>query len=603
MKVELLEHTPNPEKLVASAAKLCYSKKADIQSLMDDLTPMNINSFVARLESMHHESPMEHISFTFGIEGVSRALLAQITRHRIGASFSVRSQRYCSENDFDYIIPESIKKHEKHCVRYKALMAEIGNFYDKLVELGVPKEDARMVLPNACATRMIVTMNARELFHFAALRCCCYDDKTEVLTDKGWKYFRDLDKTEKFYSMNPDTFKTELVEAQDYIDELYSGRMISVKSQSIDLLTTPNHKMFVSYSYDNKKFKFDDADKCNNHKRVLMKKNCNRISGKMADTFTIPAPNISGANSKKGKKQNFSKKTVSIKDFMTFLGMYISDGYACKVGYHYNVGISKGNKEKIDKYADILSRLTDNSIAVFQEKSGAWKIQVHDRRLYDYFSKLGKVKDKHIPNELFEYDSSILEYLFEGLADGDMNNTHTIYSTISPQLANDFSRLCLHLGISTTTCVIDRVGDQRPIKASNGACEHLITTRNVEYSISINRHKNEPIIKSNTNNAFSEAQYSGHVYCVNLKKNHLLYVRRNGKAVWCGNCRAQWEIRALANEMVRQVKEIAPTLFKHLGAACVQNGFCPEGAKSCGKAPTLERLLDDHQAVLTAHCH
>ena len=172
MKVELLEHTPNPEKLVASAAKLCYSKKADIQSLMDDLTPANISSFVAKLESMHHESPMEHISFTFGIEGVSRALLAQITRHRIGASFSVRSQRYCSENDFDYIIPESIKKHGKHCVRYKALMAEISNFYDKLVELGVPKEDARMVLPNACATRMIVTMNARELFHFAALRCC-----------------------------------------------------------------------------------------------------------------------------------------------------------------------------------------------------------------------------------------------------------------------------------------------------------------------------------------------------------------------------------------------------------------------------------------------
>lgn len=172
MKVKLLEYTPEPEKLVASAAKLCYSKKADIQGLMDDLTPENIRSFVAKLESMHHESPMEHISFTFGIEGVSRALLAQITRHRIGTSFSVRSQRYCSEKDFDYIIPESIKKHEKHCVRYKALMAEIGNFYDKLMELGIPKEDARMVLPNACTTRMIVTMNARELFHFAALRCC-----------------------------------------------------------------------------------------------------------------------------------------------------------------------------------------------------------------------------------------------------------------------------------------------------------------------------------------------------------------------------------------------------------------------------------------------
>lgn len=171
MKVELIEHTPHPEMLVAAAAKLCYSKEADIKSLLGGITPQKTKSFISKLESMHHESPMEHITFTFAIEGVSRALLAQITRHRV-ASFSVRSQRYCSEKDFGYIIPESIRKHEKHCVRYKALMAQIGNFYDKLVELGVPKEDARMVLPNACETRMVVTMNARELFHFASLRCC-----------------------------------------------------------------------------------------------------------------------------------------------------------------------------------------------------------------------------------------------------------------------------------------------------------------------------------------------------------------------------------------------------------------------------------------------
>ena len=171
MKVELIEHTPHPEMLVAAAAKLCYSKEVDIKSLLGGITPQKMKSFISKLESMHHESPMEHISFTFAIEGVSRALLAQITRHRV-ASFSVRSQRYCSEKDFGYIIPESIRKHENHCVRYKALMAQIGNFYNKLVELGVPKEDARMVLPNACETRMVVTMNARELFHFASLRCC-----------------------------------------------------------------------------------------------------------------------------------------------------------------------------------------------------------------------------------------------------------------------------------------------------------------------------------------------------------------------------------------------------------------------------------------------
>ena len=110
MKVKLLEYTPEPEKIIAAAAKLCYSKEVDIKTLLDGLTPAKVDSFIAKLESMHHESPMEHITFTFGIEGVSRALLAQITRHRIGTSFSVRSQRYCSESNFEYIIPESIKK-------------------------------------------------------------------------------------------------------------------------------------------------------------------------------------------------------------------------------------------------------------------------------------------------------------------------------------------------------------------------------------------------------------------------------------------------------------------------------------------------------------
>ena len=172
MKVELLSHTENPEKVIASAAKLCYSNKADIDSLMNDLTEEKVKKFVQKLESLDHESVFEHCDYTFGIEGVSRALLAQITRHRVGASFSVRSQRYCSEDNFGYVIPPSIQKHEKHAVRYKALMADIQNLYNKLVELGVPKEDARMILPNACETRMIVTMNVRELWHFFNLRCC-----------------------------------------------------------------------------------------------------------------------------------------------------------------------------------------------------------------------------------------------------------------------------------------------------------------------------------------------------------------------------------------------------------------------------------------------
>ena len=171
MNVILLTHTPEPEKIVAAAAKLCYSQKADIQTLMDGLDTEATNKFIDKLMTMHHESPLEHVSFTFAIEGVSRALLAQITRHRI-ASFSVRSQRYCSEEDFDSIIPDPVYQDPKKRAVFRSAMADIKIAYNELQDLGSKNEDARSVLPNACATRMIITMNLRELLHFFNLRCC-----------------------------------------------------------------------------------------------------------------------------------------------------------------------------------------------------------------------------------------------------------------------------------------------------------------------------------------------------------------------------------------------------------------------------------------------
>ena len=171
MNVILLTHTPEPEKIIAAAAKLCYSQKADIQSLMDGLEPDTVKTFISKLMSMHHESPLEHVSFTFAVEDVSRALLAQITRHRL-ASFSVRSQRYCSEGTFKVVIPDSIDKDPKKRVIFRDAIIDAKNAYNELQKLGVKNEDARAVLPNACCTRMVFTMNLRELLHFFNLRCC-----------------------------------------------------------------------------------------------------------------------------------------------------------------------------------------------------------------------------------------------------------------------------------------------------------------------------------------------------------------------------------------------------------------------------------------------
>ena len=193
--VKLLAHTPNPEQVIATAAKLCYAN-SDIGSLYNGLTPEKSAEFVKKLMSMGHESPIEHITFTFGIEGISRACSHQLVRHRI-ASYSQQSQRYVNMNDFNYIVPPVIETDEKADEIYQDLINQIAQGYNKLVdrittihtanfiehdrldcETAVKKakklanEDARFILPNACETKIIVTMNARSLFNFFAERMC-----------------------------------------------------------------------------------------------------------------------------------------------------------------------------------------------------------------------------------------------------------------------------------------------------------------------------------------------------------------------------------------------------------------------------------------------
>ncbi len=182
LKVRLISHTPDAEKVIASAAKLCYAR-ADIDTVMDGLTPEKTEQFLEMLSSLGHESPIEHISFTFGIENVSRALLAQITRHRI-ASFSVQSQRYVAEDGFDFILPPAIEANEQAKALYIETMEELSRRYSALTDLLMEGtegttadkkkaiEDARFVLPNGCTTKMMVTMNARSLLNFFRLRCC-----------------------------------------------------------------------------------------------------------------------------------------------------------------------------------------------------------------------------------------------------------------------------------------------------------------------------------------------------------------------------------------------------------------------------------------------
>lgn len=193
-KITLISYTKDAQKLVATAAKLCYST-GDICEQIDSLTPLQIEKFIDMLMEIGHESPIEHVSFTFLLEGVSRALLAQITRHRI-ASYSVQSQRYVNGSNFSFVVPPAIEEIPEANRQFIDAMHDDFRRYEDMVELLKSHyfekfiaqakcdreatklsekkaiEDARFLLPNACTTNIMCTFNARSLFNFFAHRCC-----------------------------------------------------------------------------------------------------------------------------------------------------------------------------------------------------------------------------------------------------------------------------------------------------------------------------------------------------------------------------------------------------------------------------------------------
>ena len=170
MKVTLLNFTPAPEKTIVLAAKLCYSD-SNISQLEEKVQGVSYEKFLTKILKMGHLSVLEHASFTFGIEGISRATSHQLVRHRL-ASYSQQSQRYVKFKEPEFVTPPSLKENLKLEQKFADTVASLYKFYHEMLEAGIPAEDARYIFPNASTTKIIVTMNARELLHFFGLRTC-----------------------------------------------------------------------------------------------------------------------------------------------------------------------------------------------------------------------------------------------------------------------------------------------------------------------------------------------------------------------------------------------------------------------------------------------
>ncbi len=170
MQVALISYTPDPELAVAAAARVSTSP-VSIAELRERLTPDKVTGLLNHLLASGHMSPFEHVGFIFAIEGISRVTSHQLVRHRL-ASFTQQSQRYVNMKSLDYVTPPTISQKPQVAAKYKEAVQAVYDLYRQMIADGIPLEDARYILPNAMETRLIMTMNARELMHACSLRLC-----------------------------------------------------------------------------------------------------------------------------------------------------------------------------------------------------------------------------------------------------------------------------------------------------------------------------------------------------------------------------------------------------------------------------------------------
>ena len=439
IKLTLLSNTENPVEVIAMAGKLCYSK-SNIEDILEKMTSEQTEAFVNRLVSYGHESPLEHVSFTFAVEGISRA---------------------------------------------------------------------------------------------------CYDNKTEVLTSKGWKYFKDLDDDEIVATFNKETENVEFHKINEKIQYKYKGKLDKYESQNVDLVVTPNHKMLIKKHDVRTPQKWNLVSSENiKINRFKMTKQFN-YKKETSNTITIEGYEYDRKNNNGGfYKKKIESRTFDKELFLRFFAWYLSDGYTTyedsENKYVINISQTKCKKnienETIEEIMEIITELGFNP---HYDKD---TICFTSPLLGNFLRKLGKSHEKYIPINIFEefdkhYAKIFIDTYFKGDGHLEANGCGKLYTT-SKLLVDQLMTLTFMAGYTSYMWTDNRQGNHY----ING---HKIRRNHICYVLNVttkNKRNINPMIKIDQHK--TQIDYDDYVYCVNVP-NHTLFVRRNGKAIWCGNCSHQ----------------------------------------------------------------
>jgi len=372
----------------------------------------------------------------------------------------------------------------------------------------------------------------------------CYDDATEVLTLDGWKLFRDLTYKDRIATLNPNNDELEYQYPTRIIRQSYRGIMYAFKNDYVDLVVTPNHKMYVKdgrrYDKPNESFCLQEARKIFG-KTVRFKRNA-KWRGKEVEYFEVPeVVHTYAATSKRGKrfvrKRVFPKLRFPIEEWLDFFGFWLAEGSTYATKHHsYLVSISNSNMSLLNHYERLLSSWGFKVQHGRRQKDGNAQIWVHSVPLFTYLSKFGHSWERFIPLDVKQLSPRLLKILIHSIVQGD--GTTRIgrgqccsVSTTSKRLADDLQEIALKSGISANIRLREKKN----------------SSSRTEYQVSFVFQRNEPCFDMRdvrnrrkrdgieAPRAFSRAiDFNGEIFCVTVP-NHLVYVRRDGVPTWSGN--------------------------------------------------------------------
>jgi hypothetical protein len=394
----------------------------------------------------------------------------------------------------------------------------------------------------------------------------CMTPDTEILTNEGWKRFDTLDQTETVATLNPNTNELEYHKPTGYICEPFEGELNCAKNGLVEYEVTPNHNMYASVakSLTHKKLNLELIQSEKVHgKNFHIKKDASWV-GKEEEYFVLPMLNeyaeleenesyvdrLISKNRYNGLSEKYGyDKCIDMDNWLAFFGFWMAEGWTTKTKGLHQVGIvqTKDNGYLSHMY-ELLVNMGFNPKYTKDKK----QIRVFDKQLWDYLSNFGGAYDKFIPQEVLDLSPRQLAIFLEWFIKGDghiENNkyTRTRAFTCSPSLANNLQEIALKIGISAT--ITNRGKRTSEIKGRAIKSQYDALVINFTKHPSVSKHnKNTPLIK--TEDQYNR-YYKGNVYCVEVQ-NHIIYVRRNGKAMWIGN--SHLEDLKLLNGLVNKFK-------------------------------------------------